>query len=168
MTVIAAQRMRRCQAPFDSRHRPGRQIASPLCGRFQEGLAYPLLVRWELLRPGQCNAARVPSYPPGEATTCPVRCDHTASRADAATTRLALRLTILPPRLPPNGTGRRLGGRSRVRAKEPVREVMAEIFSADWNCPASARQRHPGSDLGFCLRVELQTFSLHRKRSSDR
>jgi hypothetical protein len=28
MTVIAAQSVRRCQAPFDSRHRPGRQITS--------------------------------------------------------------------------------------------------------------------------------------------
>jgi hypothetical protein len=28
MTVIVAQGVRRCQAPFDSRHRPGRQIAS--------------------------------------------------------------------------------------------------------------------------------------------
>jgi hypothetical protein len=81
---------------------------------------------------------------------------------------LALRLTILPPSLPPNGTGRRLGGRSRARAKEPVREAMVEIFPPDWNCPTSVRQRHTGSDLGFCLRVELQTFSLHRKRSSDR
>src|SRR3984957_10900496 len=58
---------------------------------------------------------------PGEARTCPARCDDKAGRPDAATTRLALRLTILPPSLPPNGTGRRLGGRSRVRAKEPVR-----------------------------------------------
>jgi hypothetical protein len=32
----------------------------------REGLAYPLLVRWELLRPGRCNAARVPA-------TCPER-----------------------------------------------------------------------------------------------
>src|ERR1700729_1637789 len=106
--------------------------------------------------------------PPGEATTCPVRCDHKASRPDATTTRLALRLTILPPGLPPNGTGRRIGRRSRVRAKEPVREAMAEIFPPDWNCPASVRQRHTGSDLGFCLRVELRTFSLDRKRSSVR
>ncbi len=32
----------------------------------------------------------------------------------------------------------------------------------------TCRQRHTRSDLGFCLRVEHRTFSLHRKRSSDR
>jgi hypothetical protein len=78
----------------------------------------------------QAPAGRVPG-PPGEAATCPARCDHKARRPDATTTRLALRLTILPPDLPPNGTGRRMGGRSRVRAKEPVREAMAEIFPPD-------------------------------------
>ena len=51
----------------------------------------------------------------------------------ATATPLALRLTILPPSLPPNGTGRRLGGRSRARAKEPVREAMAGIFPPGWN-----------------------------------
>src|SRR3984957_4627055 len=38
---------------------------------------------------------------PGEARTCPARCDDKAGRPDAATTRLALRLTILPPVCPP-------------------------------------------------------------------
>jgi hypothetical protein len=244
MTVIAAQSVRRCQAPFDSRHRPGRQIASlqgcrdlrrmpaaaspkirafehpgpgrdvrvfpgaschlsvgaglqvstpwersprsnrsPQAGQVRSeltntnsagararsqssgslpipvmravpgGAGVPTAGAWGIAapRPVQCCAG--PGYPPGEATTCPARCDHTASRPDAATTRLALRLTILPPGLPPNGTGRRMGRRSRVRAKEPVREVMAEIFSADWNCPASVRQRHTGSDLGFAYEL---------------
>ena len=39
----------------------------------------------------------------------------------------------LAPQFAPNGTGRRLGGRSRVRAKEPVREAMVEIFPPNWN-----------------------------------
>ena len=55
-----------------------------------------------------------------------------------------------------------------VRAKEPVREAKVEIFPSGRNCPTSVRQRLVGSDLGFCLRVERQTFSPHRKRSSDR
>jgi hypothetical protein len=65
--------------------------------------SYRLLVRGELLRPGRCNAVRS-RPPPGEARTCPARCDHKATRPDAATARLALRLTILPPSLPPHGT----------------------------------------------------------------
>ena len=134
-------------------------------GTHRGNAAYRLLVRGELLWPGRCNAVRS-RPPPGEAT-CPARCDHKASRPDAATARLALRLTILPPSLPPNATGHRLGSRSRVRAKEPVRQAMVEIFPLGWNCPASARQRHTGSDLGFCLRVKRRTFSLDRKRSSD-
>src|ERR1039457_7735494 len=60
------------------------------------------LLRDELLWPGRCNAVRS-RPPPGEPRTCPARCDHTASRPDPTTTRLALRLTILPPRLPPTG-----------------------------------------------------------------
>jgi hypothetical protein len=81
---------------------------------------------------GQAGATLCGSRPlPGEAATCPARCACKARRPDAATTRLALRLTILPPGLPPNGTGRRMGGRSRVRAKEPVRQAMAEIFPPD-------------------------------------
>jgi len=110
-----------------------------------------------LPRPGKVVAIRL-SYP-SETKGC---------RPDVATTPQALRLTILPPGLPPNGTGLRMAAVSRARAEEPVREAMVEIFPPDWNCPASARQRHTGSDLGFCLRVEHQTFSLHRKRSSDR
>ena len=78
--------------------------------------AYRLLVRGGLLWPGRCDAVRS-RPPPGEARTCPARCDHKAGRPDPATARLALRLTILPPGLPPNGTGRRLGGRSRAEGK---------------------------------------------------
>jgi hypothetical protein len=128
-----------------------RQYRRPrLCGRFQEGPAYRLLVRGELRWPGRCNAVRA-RPPPGEATTCPARCDHKASRADAATTRLALRLTILPPGLPPNGSGCRMAAVHKRGAKEAVREAMAEIFPPGWNCPASVRQQHIGSDQGFCL-----------------
>ena len=47
-------------------------------------------------RPVQCCAG--PGYLPGEATTCPARCDHKASRLDAATTRLAPPLSDLAPR----------------------------------------------------------------------
>ena len=50
-----------------------------------------------LSRPGKVVAIG-PNYP-SETKGC---------RPDAATTPLALRLTILPPGLPPNGTGRRL------------------------------------------------------------
>jgi hypothetical protein len=136
-------------------------------GRFQEGLAYPTAGALETAasRPAQCCAG--PGYLPGEATTCPAKYDHKVSRPDAATTRLALRLTILPPSLPPNGHWTPDGGRSRVRAKELVRATMAEIFPPDRNSPASVMPRHTGSDLGLCLGVELRTFSLHRKRSSD-
>jgi hypothetical protein len=116
--------------------------------------------------PDRCNAGR--SRPlPGEARTCPARCDHKASRPDAATKRLALRLTILPPSLPPTALdagwrpftseGKRAGQRGYGRDLPP-----------DWSCPTSVRQRRTGSDLGFCLRVERQTFSLHRTRSSVR
>ena len=100
-------------------------------GTHRGNAEYQLLVRDELLWPGRCDVVR--SRPPGEARTCPARCDDKAGRPGAATARLALRLTILPPTLPPNGAGRRLGGRSRVRAKEPVREAMAEIFPPGWN-----------------------------------
>jgi hypothetical protein len=117
-------------------------------------------------RPVQCCAG--PGYLPGEATTCPARCDHKASRPDAATTRLAPPLNDLAPRFAPQRHWTPDGDCSRVRAKEQVREVMVEIFPPDWNCPASVGQRHTGPDLGFCLRVEPRTFSLRRKRSSDR
>jgi hypothetical protein len=104
--------------------------------------------------------------PPGEAT-CPARCDHNASRPDPAHGTSGPRLNDLAPQFAPNGTERRLGSRSQVRAKEPVREATVEISPPGWNCPASARQRHTGSNLGFCLRVKRRTFSLDRKRSSD-
>ena len=39
----------------------------------------------------------------------------------------------LAPQFAPSGTRRRLGGRSRVRAKVPVRETMVEIFPPNWN-----------------------------------
>ena len=61
-----------------------------LCGRFQEGLAYQLLVRGKLRSPGRCNAGRVSRPPPGKVTTWPAKCDHKESRPDAAATRLAL------------------------------------------------------------------------------
>jgi hypothetical protein len=86
----------------------------------------------------------------------------------ATTTPLALRLTILPPDLPPNAAGSRMAPVQRARAKEPVREAMVEIFRPTGTFPASARQRHISPDLGFCFRAEHRTFSLHRKRSSDR
>ena len=70
---------------------------------------------------------------------------------------------ILPPSLPPNGTGGRMAAVQEVKAKEPVREAKAEVLPPGRNCPASARQRHTGSDLGLCLRVERRTFSLHRR-----
>ena len=37
-------------------------------------------------------------------------------------------LNDLAPRFAPSGAGHRLGGRSRVRSKEPVRQAMVEIF----------------------------------------
>jgi hypothetical protein len=56
MTVIAAQSVRRCQAPFDSRHRPGRQIAS-LQGcrdlRRMPAAASPKIRAFEHPRPGR-------------------------------------------------------------------------------------------------------------------
>jgi hypothetical protein len=42
-------------------------------------------------------------------------------------------ISDLAPQFAPNRTGRRLGGRSRVRAKEPVRDAMVEIFPLNWN-----------------------------------
>jgi hypothetical protein len=63
--------------------------------------------------------------------------------------RLAPLLTILPPTLPPNGTGGRMAAVQEVKAKEPVKGTAA-IFPPDRNCPASVRQRHTSSDLGFC------------------
>jgi hypothetical protein len=42
-------------------------------------------------------------------------------------------LTILPPGLPPSGTGPRAGRPFTSEAKEPVREAMAEIFPSGWN-----------------------------------
>jgi hypothetical protein len=91
----------------------------------------------------------------GEAT--PARRGETtrASRPDAATKRLALHLTILPPSLPPNGTGRRLGGRSRVRAKEPVRGLSSRSFR-----PTGTRPHLPGNDtpaLTWDFAYELNT-----------
>jgi hypothetical protein len=54
---------------------------------------------------GRCSAARFPATA-GRGNNPPGECDHKARRPDATTTRLAPRLTILPPDLPPNGTGR--------------------------------------------------------------
>ena len=59
------------------------------------------------------------------------------------------------------------GGRSGARAKELVRVAMVEIFPPGWNCPASVGQRHIGSDLGFCLRVERQTVSRPGELTRD-
>jgi hypothetical protein len=113
---------------------------SRLCGRFQKGLGYRLLMRGEWLWPGRCNTSL--SRPPsGEGRTCPARCDRKASRPGAATTRLALRLAILPPGLAPQRHWTPDGGRSRARAKEPVRDATVEIFPPDWNCP-----HLPGND----------------------
>ena len=39
----------------------------------------------------------------------------------------------LAPQFAPHGTGRRLGGRSRVREKEPVKGPIVEIFPPNWN-----------------------------------
>jgi hypothetical protein len=83
---------------------------------------------------------------PGETKGC---------RPDAATTPLALRSTILPPGCPqqhwtPDG------GRSRARAKEPVRAATVEIFPPDRNCPISVRQRHIGSYLGFASELNAR------------
>ena len=50
--------------------------------------------------PGRCNAARFPATA-GRGNNLPGEYDHKARRPDATTTRLALRLTILPPGLPP-------------------------------------------------------------------
>jgi hypothetical protein len=137
-----------------------------LCGRFQEGLRTGCWCRANCC--GQTGATLCDSWPPpGGATTCPVRCDHKASRPDTATTP-GLPLNDLAPRFAPQRHWTPDGGRSRARAKGPVREAPVGIFPPDWNCPASARPRHISFDLGFCLRVELRTFSLHRKRSSDR
>ena len=77
-------------------------------------------------------------------------------------------LNDLAPRFAPQRHRTPDGSSPQARAKEPVREAMAEIFPSDWNCATSVRQQHTGSDLGFCLRVERRTFSLRRKRSSDR
>jgi hypothetical protein len=77
--------------------------------------------------------------PPSEcSTTCPDDLDCSAIpdlsvpmiaamlSSGSIPTRRALRLTILPPGLPPNGTGRRMSDCSRVRAKDPVRGGLAE------------------------------------------
>ena len=79
-------------------------------------------------------------------------------------TPLVLCLTILPPGLPPNGTERWMA----VEGKRAGQRGYSRDLAPDWNCPPSTRQRHTGSDLGFFFRAELRTFSLHRKRSSDR
>jgi hypothetical protein len=130
-------------------------------GTHRRNAAYRLLVRGELLWPGRCNAVR--SRPPQEEASCPARCDHKTSRPDPTTTRLALRLTILPPSLPPNGAGRPF----MSEGKGAGQRGHSRDLPLNWNKATSVRQRHTGSDLGFCLRVELQTFSQDRKRSSD-
>ena len=81
---------------------------------------------WGQRQAGTPNAKAVAIGP-----SCPT--ETKGCRPHTTTTPLAPRLTILPVGLPPNGTGRRLGGRSRVRAKEPVREATAEIFPPGWN-----------------------------------
>ena len=89
---------------------------------------------------GQAGATLCGSRPPpGEATACPARCDHKASRPDAATTS-GTPLNDLAPRFAPQRHRAPDGGRSRARAKEPVREATVGSFPPDWNCPASARQ----------------------------
>ena len=103
-----------------------------------------------------------------ERQACPARCDHKAGRPDPGHGTSGPPLNDLASRFAPHGTGHRLGGRSPVRAKEPVTEATAGIFPPGWNQATPARQRRTGSDLGFCLRVESQAFSPHRKRSSDR
>ena len=76
-------------------------------------------------------------------------------------------LNDFAPHFAPQRHWRPDGGRPRSEGKGTGQRGTAEIIPPDWNCPASARQRQIGSDLGFCLRVERRTFSLHRKRSSD-
>jgi hypothetical protein len=127
---------------------PGHRVPAvspiPVMRAVPGGTGYQLLVRGELLWPGRCNAVRVRS-PPGEATTCR-RGVPTRRAGRARPLPLALRLTILPPGLPPTAPdagwrpftseGKRAGQRGYGRDLPP-----------DWNCPASARQRHIGSDL---------------------
>jgi hypothetical protein len=77
-------------------------------------------------------------------------------------------LNDLAPQFAPQRHWRPDGGRPGSEGKRAGQRGTAEIFPPDRNCPASVRQQHNGSDLGFCSRVEPRTFSLHRKRSSDR
>jgi hypothetical protein len=55
-------------------------------------------------------------------------------RPDAATTPLALRLTILPPNLPPPTALDAWWRPFKSKGKAPVREPVVEIFQPDWNC----------------------------------
>jgi|GEM_PF-6068132 len=105
---------------------------SRLCGRFQEGLAYRLLVRGELRWPGRCDAGRGPG-PAGRRNTCPARCDHKGEPAGRGHETSGPSLNDLAPRFAPQRHWTPDGGRSRVRAKEPVRQAMVEIFPPNWN-----------------------------------
>jgi hypothetical protein len=67
----------------------------------------------------------------------------------------ALRLTILPPSLPPNGTGRRDGGRPRVRAKEPVRGPWSRSFRRTGTVPHPSG--HDIAALTWDFAYELNT-----------
>ena len=59
----------------------------------------------------------------------------------------------LAPQFAPHGTGRRLGGRSRVREKEPVKGPIVEIFRPIGIRPhrASSRQHHFPLNLPLTL-----------------
>jgi hypothetical protein len=104
--------------------------------------------------------------PPGEARTCPVRCDHKASRPDAATTP-GLPLNDLAPRFAPNGTGHRMAA-IHERGQRAGQRGNRRDLPPDWNCPCICQARHISSDLGFCLRVELRTFSVDGPRQQKR
>jgi hypothetical protein len=78
-----------------------------------------------------------------------------------------VRLTIWPLGLPPNSTGRWIAAVHK-RGQRSRSERLWSRSCARLELPHIYEARHTGCDLGFCLRVEVRPFSLHRKRSSDR